>query len=125
MDDISKNIDFHEKKVFFQYKIPICIFILMIFPIFHTDLKMNFPTTLQVVFIFFAKNEKSHVVYMLKIQDFSRENHHMYIFFHQMRIIDTNHHIFLNPKKTHFLSNFQKPKYTENEQKNENNLNYP
>ena len=108
---------FTKKQGFFQFKIPICIYILINFPIFHIDLEGDFLTLLQIDFTFFRKKRK--ITYCINVENtrfFTSKSPYVH-FFHQMRIIEKNHHFFANVKKTCFLSNFRKPIYTVNGEK--------
>ena len=54
---------FHEKTRFFQYKIPICILILMIFPICIFNFKTGFFFHISHIFRFFCEKIKNHILY--------------------------------------------------------------
>ena len=77
----EKHRFFTKKQGFFQYKIPICTFILMIFPICMSNFKTNFPINSSGYFQFFSKNLKITICnYDIKTICFLKNSHLVYVF---------------------------------------------
>ena len=118
MDDTLKNIDISRKnKVFFNSKSPYVSIFSSISPYFTLISKEIFSPCFRLISRFSEKKRK--ITYCINVENtrfFTSKSQYIH-FFHQIRIIEKNHHFFANVKKTCFLSNFRKPIYTVNGEK--------
>ena len=122
MDDISKNIDFSRKnKVFFRYKIPICIFILMIFPIFESNFETCFFFHISHIFRFFVKKWKiTYCIKLIKPNIFESNSPYVHII---SEISRKTPFMTILEKNVFFFQTFRKCTYWKNQTKNQFHLN--